>query len=92
MSTTHTMKFTEARKQFSTLHEQLGKGNSAIIVEKHGQRLLAIVDPEYLDAMMETMEIMADPNTYKMLLESLDDIKHGRVHSHEDVQREILGD
>ena len=85
------MKFTEARKQFSTLHEHFGKDNQAIIVEKHGQKMLAIVDPEYLEAMVETMEIMADPNTYKMLLESLDDMKHGRVTSQEDVRREILG-
>jgi PHD/YefM family antitoxin component YafN of YafNO toxin-antitoxin module len=92
MHTYNTMKFTEARKQFSTLHEHFDKDNNAIIVEKHGQRLLAIVDPDYLDAMVETMEIMADPNTYKMLLESLDDIKHGRVRSHEDVRRDILGD
>jgi len=84
----HTIDITEARAQINKLDDRL-RDERIIKVTRHNKPVFAFVDLEYLSTVLETIEIMTDPDTCKMLQESLEDIKHGRVHDHEDVRREF---
>jgi prevent-host-death family protein len=86
-----TIDISEARNQFTRLDERL-RDEHVVQITRHGKPVFAVVDIEYLTAVLETIEIMSDPASYKMFMESLEDIKHGRVFSQDDVRRELLNE
>lgn len=89
MSTT--MDISEARQNWSSLPETV-RDARVIRVRKHGKDAFAVVDIEYLEAVMETIEIMSDPEAYQSLLRGLEDLRNGHVVDHDDAEREIFGD
>ena len=40
--------------------------------------------------LLESFEILDDPDAYRSFVQSLDDVKHGRLVSQEDVEKEFL--
>ncbi len=88
--TVKTLDISEARKQFSTLDEQL-REDLIIKITRHNKGAFAVVDLDYLEMLMETVEILSDPEAMEMLNKSIEDIQAGRVRDHEDVKRELLG-
>ena len=87
--TTGTLDITEARRQFNKLGERL-RDEQVIYITRHNKRAFAVVDIEFLSSVLETIEILTDPESHRMFMESLEDIKMGRLHDHEDVKRELL--
>lgn len=85
-----TLDISEARKQMASLADRL-RQERVIRVTRHGKDAFALVDLEYWSAVMETLEILADPEALKMLQDSIADIRAGRLYDHEDVKRELLG-
>ena len=85
----NTLDITEARSQFLRLDERL-RDEQVIQVTRNKKPVFAVVNIQFLEAVLETIEIMSDPTSYKLFMESLDDIKHGRLHDQEDVKRELL--
>ena len=83
-----TLDISEARKQLNSIDERL-KDVSVIYVTRHNKTAFAVVDCEYLKAMMETMEILSDPEAMQMLQQSIEDIRAGRLHDHDDVEKEL---
>lgn len=83
-----TLDISEARKQFNSLDQRLQQDN-VIVITRHSKDAFAIVNLEYLLGVMETLEILADPEALQMLQDSLADIRAGRVHDHEDVEKEL---
>jgi len=88
--TTTTLDISEARKQFTTLDKRL-REDQVIWITRRNKRAFAVVDTELLQTVLETIEILSDPDALAMLQQSMQDIKAGRVHDHEDVKRELLG-
>jgi prevent-host-death family protein len=85
---THTLDISEARKQFNKLDDLL-RDDHVIKITRHGKGAFAVVDIDYLQTMIETIDILSDPDTSKALQEGLEDIKKGRLHDHDDVKREL---
>jgi prevent-host-death family protein len=83
-----TLDITEARAQLNRLDERLAD-ERVIVVTRHNKEVFAVVDIEYLRTVLETIEIMSDPEAFKLFQQSLEDLKHGRVHDHEDVKKEL---
>lgn len=79
----------EARRQLSHLDERL-HDEQVIWITKHNKKAFAVVEMEYLEAILETLDILNDPESLKMLTQSLADIRAGRLHAHADVERELL--
>ncbi|MCG3123011.1 MAG: hypothetical protein GIKADHBN_01419 [Phycisphaerales bacterium] len=86
---TETLDITEARNQFTRLDERL-KDERVIHVTRHNKPVFAVVNIEFLATVLETIEIVSDPDSYKLFRESLEDIRNGRLHDHEDLKRELL--
>lgn len=87
--TTTTLDISEARKQFTKLDKRL-RVDHVIWVTRRNKRAFAVVDTELLQTVLETIEILSDPEALGMLQKSLQDIKAGRLRDHEDVKRELL--
>lgn len=85
MDTTKTIDISEARKQFSQLPEQL-RENRVIWVTRHSKKAFAVVDMELMEAVLETLEILHDPDSLKMLHQSFEDIRAGRMIDHDDIE------
>jgi antitoxin YefM len=83
-----TLDISEARKQLNSIDERL-KDERVIYVTRHNKKAFAVVNLDYLQAVMETLEILADPDALKMLQESIEDIRAGRLHDHDDVEKEL---
>jgi PHD/YefM family antitoxin component YafN of YafNO toxin-antitoxin module len=82
-----TLDISEARKQFNSIDERL-KDECVIYVARHNKKAFAMVNLEYLSAVIETIEILADPEAMQMLRKSIEDIHAGRLRDHEDVEKE----
>lgn len=83
-----TLDISEARKQFNTLDERLVL-DRVIFVTRHNKSAFALVDTEYLCAILETIEIVSDPQSLEMFKQSIEDIRAGRLHDHDDVEKEL---
>lgn len=86
---TSTLDISEARRQFSRLDERL-REERVIWITRHNKKAFAVVDTDLLQTVLETIEILSDPDALSMLQEGLRDIRAGRLHDHEDVKRELL--
>ncbi len=88
--TIETLDISEARKQFNSLDKLLKAQDGHVIrVMRHGKEAFAVVDPEFLALMLETLDILANPEDARMLQESIRDIQEGRLIDHEQVKREL---
>ena len=83
-----TLDISEARKQLNSIDTRL-KDERVIVITRHNKKAFAVVDLEYLSAVMETIEVLSDPEAMRMLRESLQDIRAGRLHDHDDVEKEL---
>ena len=88
--TSASLDISDARKQFNRLDEILTSGARIIKITRHGKEAFAVIDLDYLQTVIETIEIFHDPEALKMLVTSLEDIRLGRLHDHEDVKRELM--
>ena len=83
-----TLDISEARKEFNSIDKRLAK-EPVIVITRHNNEAFAVVNIEYLSAVMETIEILSDPDATRMLQQSIDDVRAGRLHNHEDVEKEL---
>jgi len=84
-----TLDISEARKQFNSLDERL-ESERVIYVTRHNKGAFAVVNLDYLSNLMETIEVLSDPNAMEMLKQSIADIQDGKIYDQEDVENELL--
>lgn len=69
------------------LREKLDEG--AITITQHGKPVMAIMLYEFYDAIIETLEILGDPELMASLQQGIKDVKEGRTISWEKVKKEL---
>lgn len=70
----------EARKMLLDLPERLERGpERAITITRRGRPVLAVMPWEFYESLVETLEILGDPDLVSALRDSLEDLKRGRV-------------
>lgn len=81
----------EARKRLTSLPEDLAKDREAgvVAVTRRGKPVLAVMSWELYEGLLETMEIMSDPELMAQIREGIKDMKDGRTIPWEDVEREL---
>lgn len=87
--TAGTIDISEARREFTRLDKRLRR-EPVLWVTRHNQKAFAVVGLEFMETLQETLTILRDPDALRMLQKSLEDIRAGRVHDHEDVKKELL--
>jgi len=83
------LEISQARARFGTL-DKLVRGNQVVYVKRHKRPVFAVVGIEFLETLMETIEVLNDPKARAMLAASLEDIKAGRVLTQEEVKKQLL--
>jgi antitoxin YefM len=80
----------EARKALLDLPEQLARSSErAVTITRRGQPVLAVLPWEFYESIVETLEILGDPEMVAALRASLDDLKRGRLISNTEAQKRL---
>jgi prevent-host-death family protein len=80
----------EARKQLLDLPERLAREpERAVSITRHGRPVLAVMPWEFYESIVETLEVLSDPDMVSILRESLADLKHGRLVSNEEAKSRL---
>ena len=70
----------EARKVLLDLPEKLGRGSErAIRITRRGRPVLAVMPWELYESIVETLDVLGDPDMVSALRDSLEDLKRGRL-------------
>ena len=80
----------EARKALLDLPEKLKRTpERAVTITRRGQPVLAILPWEFYESIVETLDILGDPDMVKTLRESLEDLEVGRVISNAEAKKRL---
>ena len=83
---------TKAREALLDLPERLAKASDkTVIITRHGRPVLAVLPWELYESIIETLEVLGDPEATAALRSSLEDIRKGRLVSHEVALKRIRG-
>ena len=76
-----TLSIEEARAQLSRVAHELEESAEprAVQVTRYGKPVLALLPWEFYDALIETLEIIGDPELWGELQNSIQDLQQGRV-------------
>ena len=82
---------TTARGMLTRLPEKLAKEKRAVTLTRRGKPVLVVFPWDLFESLMETMEIMEDPEMMAAIREGIEDMQQGNLISHEEVAAR-LGD
>ncbi len=81
---------TQARKALLDLPERLRKSpDKALEITKRGRPVLAVLPWELYESLVESLEVLSDPDMANALRESLEDIKRGRLVTHQEARKRL---
>jgi len=84
-----TMHATQFRKELFNVIKHLQKSDNEITITVDGQPSLVVMSFEKYEGLMETLEIMSDPQMVKDIEEGIKDIEAGRMTPWEEVKKEL---
>ena len=83
------MPITEARNKFMKLPDRAAK-DQILAVTRRNKEVMAVMSWELYEGLLETLEVLSDPELMNNLKEGLQDVKTGRTYSLSEA-RERLG-
>lgn len=84
-----TIPITEGRKQLFRIAEDVQAPDTYYSFTVDGKPQVVLMSQDEFDSIMETMEILSDPETMADIKEAEEDFKKGRYSSWEDVKKEL---
>jgi antitoxin YefM len=85
-----TVTATELHDRTSELTEQAMRDpERPIVVEKHGKPAVVLVDARYFEGLLETLDLLSDPEAMEQIRRSLEDEKAGRLIPHDELMKEL---
>lgn len=85
------LSITEARERLTRLPDELAESHEAVTITRHNQPVLAVLPWDLYEAILETLEVMSEPETMAALRKSVEDIAAGRTIPVEDLKAEVMG-
>ena len=80
----------EARKALLDLPEKLARTpERAVTITRRGQPVLAVLPWELYESIIETLDILGDPEMVKALRASLEDLDRGRVVTNAEAKKRL---
>ena len=71
---------TEARNKFMKLLDQAAK-DQILAVTRRNKEVMAVMSWELYEGLLETLEILSDPDLMNRLRKGIEDVKAGRTHT-----------
>ena len=65
------------------------KPPKAVGITRRGRPVLAVMPWELYESIVETLEVLSDPELTAALRASLDDVKRGRVLTHKEARKRL---
>jgi antitoxin YefM len=84
-----TVPFTEARSRLTELLDEVNKRHEHVVITRNGRPAGVVLSTEEYEALMETLEVLEDDEALEALRESEEDVRAGRLHSLDEVRREL---
>jgi prevent-host-death family protein len=87
----YTLSMSEARQQLTRLPEQLADphNEATVTVTRHGEPVLAVLPYDLYESIMETLEIVGDPELMQALRQSIKEIEAGQTVSLEELDKRL---
>jgi len=80
----------EARKVLFDLPEELERGpERAIAITRRGRPVLAVIPWAFYETIVETLDVLSDPEMVSALRNSLKDLKRGRLANNQEVKTRL---
>ncbi len=79
----------DARSKFSQLIESASKTHERFEITKNGERVALLIGADDFDSLLETLEILADREQTKDILEGMRELQEGKSANQEEM-REIM--
>ncbi|MBI4597358.1 MAG: type II toxin-antitoxin system Phd/YefM family antitoxin [Candidatus Omnitrophica bacterium] len=83
------MPMTEARAVLTSLPDTLSHSHETVAVTRRGKPVLAILPWEEYEALVETLEVMADEQLMASVRQGIRDIKQGKLIPWDAVKRKL---
>ena len=80
----------EARSRLTQLANELADSQESVTITSRGKPMLAMIGYELYESIMETLEIMSDPDLMAQLRKSLEEARSGEVIDIDEVERELI--
>ena len=77
------------RRTAELMGEVVGQPQRPLVIEKQGKPAVVLVDARYFDGLLETLDLLSDPQSMNALRRSVEDERAGRIISHEQVKRNL---
>jgi antitoxin YefM len=79
----------EFRSRLAELLDAVAKRREHVTITRHGRPEAVVIPVDEYDALEETAEILADPETLSAIREGLDEIRAGEAVSLDEVREEL---
>jgi len=86
---THTITLKELRPDLPKVVEQIDKKWERYIVTKHGKPSVVMLSVEDYESLMETLDILADPEAVKGLKKGEDELRKGKTRSWQEIKNRL---
>lgn len=84
-----TVPFTQARAELSDLLDEVQQRHEHVEITRNGRPAGVLMSSEEYEVIQETLDILGDPATLKALRESEADVRARRLHTLDEVRREL---
>ncbi|MXZ53504.1 MAG: type II toxin-antitoxin system Phd/YefM family antitoxin [Acidimicrobiaceae bacterium] len=85
LTTPTTAPLTDVRRDLSEIIDEVGRTGAEFIVTKHGRPVAAIVPHDELEVLLETLNILSDPETMEAIAQSETEIEAGDLIELDDI-------
>ncbi|HEU0021038.1 MAG TPA: type II toxin-antitoxin system Phd/YefM family antitoxin [Dehalococcoidia bacterium] len=76
---TEEISIVQARAMLTQLPEKLAVNNRAVALTRHGKPVLAVMPWELFESILETLDIMGDPEMMAALRQGIKDVQEGNL-------------
>jgi len=83
------MSISEARKALATMTDEMSARSPAIAITRRGKPVLAVMNWDLYEAIVETLEVMVDDGMIESLRASLREVAKGRTVSSAKVAKDL---
>lgn len=83
--TNGTISATNARAKLYDLLEEVEKLSKRVVITSHGKAKAVLINPDELEGLEETLEVLRDKRAMASIAKSMKEIKAGKIIPFEDV-------
>lgn len=85
-----TYSISEIREEITRLPEHFDRVPEVVTVTRHGKPVMAILPWELYESLIETLEVMSDPDLMAVFRQSVQELAEGKGRPWEDVKKDSV--